>query len=597
MKSKSFSLLTWFSFVSLAILLIIFVNKDIVPVFLQKNIVSFNQENALVWLFVTTNINMMIILILSFFALRSFIVLVVDKQHEVFGSSLRVKLIVSFMFFSLVPTVVLIYLALRFINYDHPYREVFFLLLFSLLLLIFFFATWVGFTIANELTFPLQVILSATEQVAAGNYYAKVDDVVSDDEIGRLALSFRAMMSDLCDAQRNAERATHEARKKADLLFQKSQYNEVLLRNTQSCVISFGEDEIIKTWNEQAEFLFSVSEQNALGKEVRSVIGADVYCDGVAHLIRQLRSSQRACGEFVGRVGPHEVQLQVSAISLSNILGKPDIVVFIHDLTEVARAQRLAAWRDVARRIAHEIKNPLTPIQLGVQRLQRKFLDRFEEQDQRVFLNTTNIMLNSVETIRSLVDEFVRFARMPASVLRLGNIVENIRMVVDSFSDNIEKVSIRLEVCEADTCDTFPVPIHGQVMPHIGAYFDEIQFARLLSNLMTNAISASADERGTVVVRVSANKSSRSVQVSVIDAGVGIPVEHREKIFEPYFSTKRTGTGLGLVIVKQIAHEHRGILRYFENRPKGSVFAIEMPLAMGEDGSRARALEQWGAQV
>jgi two-component system, NtrC family, nitrogen regulation sensor histidine kinase NtrY len=262
-----------------------------------------------------------------------------------------------------------------------------------------------------------------------------------------------------------------------------------------------------------------------------------------------------------------DVQLQVSVSPVRSPKGLQNKVVFVNDFTEIAKSQRVAAWRDVARKIAHEIKNPLTPIRLGAQRLDRKFRERFREtQDEEAFRESIEVIEHSVESIKSLVDSFLQFSRMPTAKLSLGSLNEAVRIAVAAFKESPETVGVLFEP-EAQNNDKVT--------------FDRDQIIRLCSNLIANALSASqgcTDQ--PVQVKVCVNPILGFAQIEVKDNGAGVPKRLRDKIFEPYFSTKRSGMGLGLVIVQQIASEHNGRLSLEQNNPQGTVVLFEFP--MGE---------------
>jgi two-component system, NtrC family, nitrogen regulation sensor histidine kinase NtrY len=435
-----------------------------------------------------------------------------------------------------------------------------------LTLLVVFSATWLGFTIAREMTVPIQVLAEATEAVAAGDYDVRIDDIVSDDELGTLARSFRSMVSDLHAARQGAQAASQELQVKADELFQKSVYNSVLLRDINAAVITCSPQGIIRSWNQEAGWLFDVEEKQAVQASLAQVLPAPFFQVAIVPLLERVSvaGEARAVGEFSGKIGNEDCQLEITISLVKTLQAEADRVIFINDITALARAQRVAAWRDVARRIAHEIKNPLTPIKLGAQRLQMRFGNRFESEDARVFEECVKVVLHSTESIKGLVDEFIRFARMPQPVLRRADIRETVRMAVAGFGENPEHVHVRLSEEPSERCMV---------------WHDSDQMGRLCANLITNAIAASVPcGAQEVQVALRLNTSARYVQIEVCDWGIGIPIELKARIFEPYFSTKRTGMGIGLVIVNQIVADHRGRMSVEENIPKGTAFVVEIPI-------------------
>jgi two-component system nitrogen regulation sensor histidine kinase NtrY len=662
--------------------------------------------------FSIVNLNVIFLFLFVFLVFRNGVKLAVDRRRGVFGSSLRTKLVSSFLFFSLLPTVILLYISTKFVNasfekwlpeslvttmeqsrhseadyqnkilkllkdvdaneeknyskfdfifqksqadvkiinktfegmqsqieavvlenensigknpqwyslnknrlialvaFDKGYagivspltihprwqllstefsgiepgveilRGSYVLMLGVLTLLIVFSATWLGFTIAREFTIPIQALASATELVAQGNYHVTIDDVVSNDEIGRLALSFRSMVTDLRKAKDDADSAAGEIKKKAEELFEKSEYNTILLRNVNAAVISLNEEGYVESWNHQAELLFQVSELAALGQQLDDVLEEHFFREAILPLFKELHSPAKnsVTGDFAGRVRNNDVQFSIAVSEVFSNRARLGTVIFVNDFTELARAQRHASWREVVRRIAHEIKNPLTPIKLGAERLNRRFETHFHDKDLEVFQQCIKVILHSTESIKGLVDEFVKFARMPSSVLQQGNYVEAIQIAVASFAENSERVPVLLEIFEKEGSIEKRWHATESSFPEVMGKFDKTQIIRLFVNLISNAVAASLSNMRPVIVRVHCHKEGRLIVAEVIDCGVGVSDEVKQKIFEPYFSTKRTGTGLGLVIVKQIMSEHKGNISFEDNVPCGSIFRVEFPL-------------------
>jgi two-component system nitrogen regulation sensor histidine kinase NtrY len=241
-----------------------------------------------------------------------------------------------------------------------------------------------------------------------------------------------------------------------------------------------------------------------------------------------------------------------------NYLG---LVAVLEDLTDLEKAQRLAAWREVARRIAHEVKNPLTPIQLSAQRLRRKYGERLAKQDGTVFDECTRLIIDNVEELKVLVDEFSNFARMPAS----RPIPDNLRPIIEDaillFKDAHKNIRFNF-------VDNDDIPL---------LRLDKEQIKRVMINLLDNAVAA-INGKGKVTVTLFYDGASRLVRIEVIDTGVGIPDNDKERLFEPYFSTKKSGTGLGLTIASTIVSDHNGCIRVADNKPKGTKFIIELPV-------------------
>jgi two-component system nitrogen regulation sensor histidine kinase NtrY len=235
-------------------------------------------------------------------------------------------------------------------------------------------------------------------------------------------------------------------------------------------------------------------------------------------------------------------------------------VVVFDDMTQLIKAQRMAAWREVARRIAHEIKNPLTPIQLSAQRLRKRYLERFSD-NETIFDECTQMIIKSVDELKTLVNEFSSFARMPASHPTVNNINELISESITLFDQAHKNISIRF----------------NQDLSLPSFLFDRSQIKRVFINIMDNAVSA-VDESGEIQIQSHYDKDLNIAICIIADNGHGIAQIDKDRLFEPYFSTKKTGTGLGLAIVNTIISDHNGFIRVKDNIPKGTKFIIELPV-------------------
>lgn len=552
--------------------------------------------------FSAINFNVLLLLLFLFLAFRSGVKLVVAKTKGVFGSKLNTKLVTAFLFFSILPTITLLYISTKFVNINFQtwlpnmlspsammthtefdftranegiriLKISYFSMLVVISLLIIFSATWLGVTIAREITTPMQVLAQATESVAQGNYHIKIDDIVSDDEMGTLARSFRSMISDLKLEKERVDHFSHALKAKAEELFRKSEYNEFLLKNINAAVISVNENMMIKSWNYMAEKLFNYAENDVLNKHIHLVF-EKVFSDSgsslIPSLLQVMESKKNTALEWSGKIGKNEYQLQIALNSISSPSSPLGKVILINDITELARAQRLAAWREVATRVAHEIKNPLTPIKLGTERLERKFLGKLEPIDKKVFQESVQIILHSTESIKQMVNEFVQFARMPHSILIKGNIIEPIYMAYTAFLGHHDHSELKFIIQ-----DKVQIIVNERsqisLLPKIYAKFDKNQIIRLFINLIQNAVSVSSH----VFIVVETLPLISNVRIHIIDEGPGLSKEARERIFEPHFSTKKTGMGLGLTIVKQIVDEHAGQIYILDNSPKGTNFVVE----------------------
>jgi len=235
------------------------------------------------------------------------------------------------------------------------------------------------------------------------------------------------------------------------------------------------------------------------------------------------------------------------------------MVVVLDDMTQMMRAQRMAAWREVARRIAHEIKNPLTPIQLSAQRLRKRYLARFSD-DEKVFDECTEMIIKSVDDLKNLVNEFSNFARMPAIQPEPNDINALIRETLTLYQ-------------EAHRGVTFSF-VEDDLLPILT--IDRDQIKRVIINLLENAVAA-MEEKGCIVLSTFYDAVLKMAVISIADDGPGVPPEDKQRLFEPYFSTKKSGTGLGLAIVSSVINDHGGFVRVRDNMPHGAIFVIELP--------------------
>lgn len=507
-------------------------------------------------------------------------------------------------------------------------RLSFYSMLAVLSLLIVFAASWLGFTIARELSGPLLALSRAAERVAQGDYAVEIDEFVSDDEMGFLAQSFRSMVLDLRAGHEGALAASQEIAAKARALARNSAYNALLVEHVRSGIIAMTAQGIILTWNRMVENLFGVPQAVAVGRLLHEVMDPEVYASVFGPGLSGQKADGRPGGasgsgqgtssdplvvtagsqSFRGVIDGRERHLQINII-LGQAFGghrddplalKPgpessgsDILILIEDLTELERAQRIAAWRDVARRVAHEIKNPLTPITLGIQRIQRRFLPRLEGKDLEVFQDSVRIVIDSTESIRKLVDEFNRFARMPQALLRPGNLVEVVELALNGFrSGDSQGVALRVLGSHQDSPDPALVIVpdswaeFGKSHP---VAFDKDQIVRLVTNLVTNAVEACDGAVDLVTVDLIYATHEGCCYLVCRDLGPGIPKNLRSRIFEPYFSTRRKGSGLGLPIVRQIVTEHGGDISVFDNHPRGAMFKVSLPLITGHVSSGQQA--------
>ncbi len=434
-------------------------------------------------------------------------------------------------------------------------------------LVIIFLATWFGFHLARGITVPIQELALATNRVAGGDLDVKID-VQSDDEIALLVEAFNKMTADLRIGQQSLRLANRNLQASNLELEQRRRYMEIVLKNVTAGVISVDRHGNVTTINKSAEKLLKIQTGKVLGKNFREVIKPE-HLSMVRDLIKQQAiAGKDAIQKQVSlSLEDRKLTLLVNLTTLRDENGEfMGTVVVFDDLTHLIRAQRMAAWREVARRIAHEIKNPLTPIQLSAQRLRRRYLEQFSKDDS-VFDECTMMIIKQVDELKNLVNEFSNFAKMPAinpEPNRLNDIISEALVLYQEGHKDIEFVFR-------------PAPD----IPILNLDHDQIK--RAVINMLDNAVSA-VGEQGTIAIETHFNPTLQIVSFTIADDGCGISAEDKPRLFEPYFSTKKSGTGLGLAIVSTIITDHNGYIRVKDNDPKGTKFIVELPV--GGDSAR-----------
>ena len=444
----------------------------------------------------------------------------------------------------------------------NPIKTAYILTLFLITAVIVFLAVWFGVYLAKSLTNPIQELAEATHQIAGGNLNIHLGEI-GTDEIGILIASFNRMTEDLRSNRLALEKTHEEVIKSNQELEQRRRYMEAVLKNVTAGVISVNKEGIITTINTSAERLLQINGIDVLGRNFREVLLSH-QLDIVKGLLRDMVLAKQ---DIVSK----QVTIQLKNTKLTLFINLTVIrddngdfmgtVVVFDDLTQLIKAQRMAAWREVARRIAHEIKNPLTPIQLSAQRLRKRYLSRFSE-DEKVFDECTEIIIRSVDELKTLVDEFSNFARMPAVQPTANSLNEIIREALTLYQEAHRTITFTFQADET--------------LPQLQLDHDQIK--RVLINLLDNAVAA-IDGEGRIDIESAYNKELQMASCIVADTGHGISAEDRPRLFEPYFSTKKTGTGLGLAIVNSIVSDHHGFIRVKDNQPKGTKFIIELPVS------------------
>jgi two-component system nitrogen regulation sensor histidine kinase NtrY len=447
--------------------------------------------------------------------------------------------------------------------FKEPIRTNLFITLSIVTILIVFVATWLGFRLAKTITEPLREVAEGTQRVAGGDYDFHISST-APDEIGTLVNAFNRMTADLKISKARLDEAQAEMRRTNLELDRRRRYMEIVLKSVAAGVITVDAEGKVSTINPSAERLLGVQAGSVLGRPWRDLVDGENR-QVIERLIAGLLPGGASTADHQVRltIGGETLSLMVHLGLLRDEAGRDlGMVVVFEDLSELEKAQRMAAWREVARRIAHEVKNPLTPIKLSAQRLMRRYGGSVPEGD-TVFDECTRTIVHQVEELRRLVNEFSTFARLPSANPAPADLTAIAADAVSLFKGAHPKVSLELEV-------ESKIPIFE---------LDREQMSRVLINLLDNAVAAveKSEPPRQVVVRLSYDEILNMVRLEVEDSGPGVPPENKIRLFEPYFSTKKGGTGLGLTIVSTIVADHNGYVRVQDNQPNGARMIIELP--------------------
>lgn len=437
----------------------------------------------------------------------------------------------------------------------NPMKAFYLITLLFVTLLIVFAASWIGFHLAKSITVPIEKLALATKEVSKGNLDVRVEDPASD-EIGTLIESFNQMIADLKDSQKNIAQKTAE-------LENRRHYIETILYNITTGVITLDEEGKMVTINPSAREMLGLPRNNQPGLGYQEILKDSRYQEICRHIDWGLRNKARLSDREVNLViNGQTVTLSLSLIPLRSADNTfSGLIVVLDNLTQLIQAQKMAAWKEVAQRVAHEIKNPLTPIQLSAERI-LKTLQKENLTKPEAIEEGAKTILQEARSIKALVDEFSNFARLPRVQLQPHDLHETISQVVSLFRGIFSEIDFEIELAQ-----DVPSPL----------LIDPEQIKRVLINLFDNAIEA-MNKKGKINLKTRFDKTQNRVLIEIADNGPGIPAEDKNKLFLPYFSTKRKGTGLGLAIVHQIIKEHNGSISVDDNLPQGAKFIIQLPV-------------------
>ncbi|MEG1610312.1 MAG: ATP-binding protein, partial [Bilophila sp.] len=440
-----------------------------------------------------------------------------------------------------------------------PLKVSFMLILGVLGMITIFGSVWFGFRLSKEFTAPILALAQGTTRIAQGDLDFRLDDK-GTDELGLLVQSFNHMARDLQEGRTSLTHAN-------TMLAEHNRYIETVLDNITTGVITLDADGFILTMNKAACSIFAADVQALKGHNPVQFLPAShaaVFASMLEILREHPEQNWQRQADFI--LGDRSLKLILHAVALSGPGGIRAYVVVVEDITELEKMQRMAAWREVARRIAHEIKNPLTPIKLSAQRLERKFGSLVSDP---AFGQCTDLIVKQVERLQEMVQEFSAFAKLPEVQLMPGNIAPLMEELVTLFRNSHSSVDWELRLPET--------------LPSIS--MDQAALHRALLNILTNAaeaLEAQPPEESKKVRITAVHDSGRgSLRFILSDNGPGLNPEERERMFEPYFSRKKGGTGLGLAIVKSIIADHHGTVRAVGAQGGGTAIVVEIPVFRG----------------
>ena len=435
----------------------------------------------------------------------------------------------------------------------NPVKTSYFLLLAFVTLLIIFAASWIGIHLAKGITVPIEKMAQATKEVSKGNLRVKVEDTASD-ELGILIDSFNQMIADLRESEESIALKTSE-------LAEGKKYIETILDNITTGVITLDAGEIITTINPSARSMLMLEESPLIGKNINEVLSEPKYAEIVKAIKRGENNNLKIIDKEITIQFDGQnvmVALTVSPLKQANdeISGK---IVVLDNLTQLIKAQKIAAWKEVAQRVAHEIKNPLTPIQLSAERIIKNL---YRSGDNNTIIQEgANTIVQEARTIKALVDEFSNFARLPNVHLGSADIHDIIEQAISLYIGIFSSIKF-------ETRFSADVPSPVQIDPD--------QMKRVFMNIIDNAIDAMAN-KGRITINTFYDQKKKKIKIEILDQGPGVNVDHKEKIFLPDYSTKKKGTGLGLAIVSQIIAEHHGSIDVENAGSGGAKFIIQIP--------------------
>jgi len=440
-----------------------------------------------------------------------------------------------------------------------PIQITYYISLSIVALLVLFCAVWFGFYMARSISLPIKELAEGTRRVAEGELSYTIDPV-ADDEFGSLVESFNQMTQDLRTSRGQLELSARMLRKQNVEIEEKRQFMEIVLKSVSAGVVTLDAKGIISTMNKSAEKMLNLKSEQVLNQSYKDLL-AGPFLELANDIMDNLSYSSGDTIELPLKLTiegrPRSFLISVNALKDDAGRHMGTLMVF-DDLTELEKGQRMAAWREVARRIAHEVKNPLTPITLSAQRLKRKYAQFV---DDTIFEECTETIISQVELIRNLVNEFSSFARFPSANPVPCHLMPIIEETLALYREGHRNINFK-------TNNTSDIPMLN---------LDRQQMKQALINLIDNAISA-MKSAGNITIAVAHDPILKKVRIEIADDGPGISNEDKTRLFQPNFSTKKAGMGLGLTIVNTIIADHNGMINVQDNSPRGAKFVIELPV-------------------
>ena len=440
-------------------------------------------------------------------------------------------------------------------------------------LILLFVSSWVAIYLARGIATPIKALAEASKEVARGNLAHRVTTTIADDELALLAESFNQMTAQLQENRSRIEAGASELRDTNMALRERRNYIETVLQSLSTGVVSIDENDCVTTLNASAARMLALRERDDDNPKLSGLIGSEDWLI-VERLLRRARRTGHATEQTQLESGNGPLPVSLTATALRGSKGpRRGVVLVIEDLSELLAAQRAAAWSEVARRMAHEIKNPLTPIQLSAERIAKSYgratangngvaehID--EKRVAAVISECTETITREVAGLKAMVDEFSRFARLPATRLELANLNDVITQAAGLYVDRLDGVALTLD-------------FDRDLPPSM---LDVEQIKRVFVNLIDNAVHALVNGEKQITIATSHDAERSLLRAQVADTGHGIEPGDFRRLFEPYFSRRDSGTGLGLAIVQRIILEHGGHIRAERNHPRGAKFVIELPV-------------------